>query len=131
MPQDTEDALLMLRLFRGGDIAFVGQTFIHADKRIWQHPYRILTDVASTRLLTELDRLGISFSTIYPDMTGLAKELKSRFRLFGVPGPIRVVDPLLRLSLQATGPGSWRSPYVITHAVRDAANTVFHGPVRC
>ena len=31
-------------------------------------------------LLDELDRMGISFSTVYPDFAGLAKELKVRFR---------------------------------------------------
>jgi len=31
------------------------------------------------KLLAELDGLGISFSTVYPDLAGLAKELKLRF----------------------------------------------------
>src|SRR5205814_1218248 len=31
-------------------------------------------------ILDELDDLGISFSTVYPDLPGLARELKLRFR---------------------------------------------------
>jgi len=33
------------------------------------------------KLLAEIDDMGISFSTVYPDLAGLAKELKTRFRL--------------------------------------------------
>jgi hypothetical protein len=40
--------------------------------------YLIPRDLAP-KLLTELDRLGVSFSTVYPDLNGLATQLRLRF----------------------------------------------------
>jgi hypothetical protein len=31
------------------------------------------------KLLAEIDGMGISFSTVYPDLAGLARELRLRF----------------------------------------------------
>jgi len=34
-------------------------------------------------ILNELEQLGLSYSTVYPDFEGLARELKRRFHMKG------------------------------------------------
>jgi hypothetical protein len=39
----------------------------------------VMPRTLAPKLLTELDRLGVSFSTVYPDLNGLATQLRLRF----------------------------------------------------
>ena len=49
VPIDTENVLMLLRLFRPGDITFAGQAFERGNELLWQQPYRLLADLTSSR----------------------------------------------------------------------------------
>ena len=54
-----------------------------SDTNLMQQGYfrkYVISRTRTERLLGEIEDLGISYSTAYPDLPGLAKELRRRFR---------------------------------------------------
>src|ERR1035441_6196216 len=48
IPEDTEDSLLLLRLFKSGDISFAQVSVRDANRSLCsQHPYRVKSDIPS------------------------------------------------------------------------------------
>ena len=89
IPVDTENLLMLLRLFRPGDIAFAAQAFERGKERLWQQPYRLLADVASSRRYelkqTECESFDAFVTELEPFFTAGADwfDVARRFFLYG------------------------------------------------